>query len=62
MGDKVDIIFDLTGEPETRKALREGMMESKNGHTVIAPEVMAHLLWMFFDTDESWKDEMPSGY
>ena len=48
MGEDVDIIFDLTGSDETRQALRKGMMESNNRHTVIAPEMMAKLLWMFF--------------
>lgn len=62
MGDEVDIIFDLTGDPESRKALRKGMMDSNNGHTVIAPEVMAHLLWMFFDSDVGWKVDKPGGY
>lgn len=48
MGAKVDIIFDLTGDPELRKKLRMGLQESHNQHTVIAPEVVAHLLWNFF--------------
>ena len=44
MDNKVDIIFDLTGDPEIRKNLRARLQESKNTHTVIAPEVVAHLL------------------
>ncbi len=48
LGAKVDIIFDLTGEPELRKRLRIALQESHNQHTVIAPEVVAHLLWNFF--------------
>jgi len=55
LGDKVDIIFDLTGDPELRKNLRARLQETKNGHTVIAPEVVAHLLWNFFGE----KAEMP---
>lgn len=51
MGEEIDIIFDLTGSEETRQGLRKGMVESKNRHTVIVPEVMAKLLWMFFGTD-----------
>ncbi len=48
MGENVDIIFDLTGNDEVRQNLRKGMMDSGNKHTVIAPEVFANLLWMFF--------------
>jgi homoserine dehydrogenase len=48
MGAKVDIIFDLTGDPELRKKLRVALQEAHNQHTVIAPEVVAHLLWNFF--------------
>ena len=49
LGDKVDIIFDLTGDASTRQGLREGLQASGNRHTVIAPEVVAKLMWLFFD-------------
>ena len=62
MGDGVDIIFDLTGSTETRQALRKGMMESNNNHTVIAPEIMAQLLWMFFDADMELPQSKGGGY
>ena len=62
MGDGVDIIFDLTGSTETRQALRKGMMESNNNHTVIAPEIMAQLLWMFFDADMELPQSKGCGY
>lgn len=52
LGAKVDIIFDLTGDPELRKKLRTALQESHNQHTVIAPEVVAHLLWNFFGEGE----------
>jgi homoserine dehydrogenase len=52
MGAKVDIIFDLTGDPDLRKKLRVAMQESHNQHTVIAPEIVAHLLWNFFGEGE----------
>jgi len=51
MGENVDIIFDLTGNAEVRQSLRKGLMDSGNRHTVIAPEVFAKLLWMFFGED-----------
>ncbi len=52
LGAKVDIIFDLTGDPEVRKNLRTALQETHNQHTVIAPEVVAHLLWNFFGEGE----------
>lgn len=45
LGEDVDIVFDLTGIPEVRKELREKFFASKNQHTVIAPESIAHFLW-----------------
>lgn len=51
LGEKVDIIFDLTGDDKTRQALRQALMESGNRHTVIAPEVVARLMYMFFGED-----------
>jgi homoserine dehydrogenase len=52
LGAKIDIIFDLTGDPELRRKLRAALQESHNQHTVIAPEVVAHLLWNFFGEGE----------
>ena len=62
MGDDVDIIFDLTGNAETRQALRKGMQSRNNNHTVIAPEIMAKLLWMFFDGDVKLTSGKGGGY
>lgn len=45
LGDAIDIIFDLTGSTEVRKALRSGLVESNNRLTVVAPEVIAFLIW-----------------
>jgi predicted dinucleotide-utilizing enzyme len=44
MGDKVDIIFELTGIAEVRKELREKLLAVNNGHTVIASETIARLI------------------
>ncbi|MBI3753731.1 MAG: homoserine dehydrogenase [Deltaproteobacteria bacterium] len=44
-GEELDIIFDLTGNPNARKALRSGLARTGNLHTVIAPEVVAYLVW-----------------
>ena len=61
LGAKVDIIFDLTGDPELRKKLRTALQDTHNQHTVIAPEIMAHLLWNFFGEGELPFSERP-GY
>lgn len=45
LGEEVDIVFDLTGSLEVRKALRAKLFASSNRHTVIAPESIAHFLW-----------------
>ena len=52
MGARVDIIFDLTGDPDVRAALRTALQTANNRHTVIAPEVVAQLLWNFFGEGE----------
>lgn len=62
MGDAIDIIFDLTGSDATRLALRKALQESNNSHTVIAPEMMAKLLWMFFDEAADLSEGKGGGY
>lgn len=52
MGARVDIIFDLTGEADLRANLRAALQAANNRHTVIAPEIVAHLLWNFFGEGE----------
>ena len=49
LGDQVDIIFDLTNNSQLRQELRLKLLETKNRHTLIATEVVANLLWCFFD-------------
>ncbi len=50
-GSKVDIIFDLTGNPDVRRQLREQLAAHKNQHTVIAPESVARLIWSLISTE-----------
>jgi homoserine dehydrogenase len=57
LGEKVDIIFDLSGNSRVRQDLRLGLIERKNRHTVIAPEVMAKLLWYLFDESDEPRTE-----
>ena len=58
LGDNVDIIFDLSGNSAASQDLRLKLMESKNRHTVIAPEVLARLLWFLFDEGR----DLPDGH
>lgn len=58
MGDEVDIIFDLTGNPDARKNLRGDLARSGNQHTVIAPEVVAFLIWDLM----GGKEDFPGGH
>lgn len=56
LGDSIDVIFDLTGSMEVRKALRSGLAESNNRHTVVAPEVIAFLIWDLVASGEAFPD------
>jgi len=63
LGDAVDVIFDLTGSIEVRKALRSGLAESNNRHTVVAPEVIAFLIWDIMAAGEAFPtDRVAGGY
>jgi predicted dinucleotide-utilizing enzyme len=45
MGDRIDIIFDLTGIQQVRTELRAKLVGSNNNHTIIASETIARLIW-----------------
>lgn len=62
MGDNIDIIFDLTGDADTRTNLRKALQASNNKHTIIAPEMIAKLLWMFFDDSLGLQNMTQGGY
>lgn len=55
-GEKVDVIFDLTGSAEVRKELREKLHSSGNRHTVIAPESIARMVWALMADDKILPD------
>jgi homoserine dehydrogenase len=57
MGAHVDIVFDLTGDPLVRRALRLQMKDAGNTHTVIVPEMVARLLYMFFFEETQFPDK-----
>lgn len=62
LGDKVDIIFDLTGVPIVRQSMREKLQELGNQHTVLVPEVFARLLWSFLEDGAALDAPVRSGY
>lgn len=63
LGEGVDIIFDLTGNAEARKALRSGLAQSGNQSTVVAPEVIAFLVWDLMAVGERFPgDHSKKGY
>ncbi|PHV05836.1 homoserine dehydrogenase [Janthinobacterium sp. BJB412] len=45
LGDKLDVIFDLSGLPEVRNELRHKLAAAGNHHTIIASETIARLIW-----------------
>lgn len=63
LGDTVDVIFDLTGSVEARRILRSGLAASNNRHTVVAPEVVAFLIWGLIASGEAFPESHAiSGY
>jgi len=62
LGEKVDVIFDLTGVPSIRQALRVKLQEKSNHHTVLVPEVFARLLWSFLEEGVDLSGPLRSGY
>ena len=53
--ERIDIIFELTGEFEVRKLLRNILRDTKNDHTVIATETIGTLICLVL-TDKSLPD------
>lgn len=45
LGDRIDVIFELTGLPSVRKELREKLTAASNRHTVIASETIVRVIW-----------------
>ncbi|MDH4227678.1 MAG: Gfo/Idh/MocA family oxidoreductase [Deltaproteobacteria bacterium] len=56
LGEKIDIIFDLSGCADTRKVLRSELARSGNQHTAIATETMAFLIWELMGEKEKLPD------
>lgn len=62
MGGAIDVIFDLTGNPEVRKDLRAKMQATGNRHTIIAPETMARMLWAVISDEDLGAGHANRGY
>jgi hypothetical protein len=62
LGGAVDVIFDLTGNPEVRKDLRAKMQATGNRHTIIAPETMARMLWAVVSDEQLGEGQGVRGY
>lgn len=45
LGEEIDIIFELTGNPNEKMLLRRELLRAKNLHTVLAPETIALFIW-----------------
>lgn len=52
LGDKIDVIFDLSGLPSVRSELRQKLTAANNRHTTIASETIARVIWALI-SDES---------
>ncbi|MEQ1658953.1 MAG: homoserine dehydrogenase [Hylemonella sp.] len=51
LGNRIDVIFDLTGIPEVRRELRDKLVAAKNAHTVIASETIVRVIWALISLD-----------
>ena len=56
LGQAVDIIFDFTGNPDEKAALRVELVRTGNHNTVIAPEVVAEFIWDIMEPSEDFPD------
>lgn len=62
MGDAIDVVFDLTGNPDLRANMRKKMMEMNNRHTIIAPEIIARMMWSVLTDNVAFVGHDDIGY
>ncbi len=62
MGESLDLIFDLTGDPETRMELRFLLHNLGNHHTTIVSENVVDLVWALTGKGEIPSLHYPRGY
>ncbi|MBE9504823.1 MAG: hypothetical protein IME96_11675 [Proteobacteria bacterium] len=53
MGDKVDVVFDLSGDKTVGRDMRLAYGRALNTHTVIVPRIMAVMIWNMFSDGEA---------
>lgn len=59
---RIDIIFDLTGAPDVRQALRDKLHDAGNRETIIVPEIFAHFVWSLLEENVELSRTHRSGY
>lgn len=52
LGNRIDVIFELTGLPDVRRELRDKLVAAKNTHTVIASESIVRVIWALISQDD----------
>lgn len=58
-GDKVDVVFDLSGGTNVAEELLGKYAAQGNLHTIVAPERMAHLMLTLMENQKSLPDVHP---
>lgn len=56
MGDKLDLLFEVTGDPQVKKWLKLSFNKANNSHTIIVHDLIARLLISFGNDLESLAD------
>ncbi|MFP4154861.1 MAG: homoserine dehydrogenase [Halothiobacillaceae bacterium] len=60
--EAIDVIFDLTGSKAVRQQLRTALQARGNEHTVLAPEIIARVLWASMSTETLAQVHDNAGY
>lgn len=58
-GDKIDVVFDLSGGTNVAEELLQKYAAQGNLHTIVAPERMAHLMLTLMENQRSLPDVHP---
>jgi len=58
-GDKIDVVFDLSGGANVAEELSQKYSTKGNKHTIIAPERMAHLMLTLMENQKNLPDVHP---
>lgn len=58
-GDKIDVVFDLSGGANVAEELHRKYAAKGNQHTIVAPERMAHLMLTVMENQKNLPDVHP---